>query len=1324
MGDLKAPTMDWSKPDRVATYKLFKQKAQMYFEAKDIKKGKQVSHILLMTGDEGFRMFNSWGLSTDDAKDPEKVWVKFDEQIEPRSSFRVERLTFQRMRQEENETSDDFISRLKNQATLCKFSNNDERIIDQIIYGTRFPEVQKTLLVKKEDFPLEEAITVSRIYDASTAHQRAFKEIQESETLCSQVDSVQYKQSKYCPTCGEFQHRSNQVCPALGTLCGICKELDHWAKVCPNKSKPQTWESNNGNSRHFRGRRGRSRGRGQGRYRSRNRGRYYYDAERSDNSQQQEYKRVDAIFPEDDDNFTHIAYHAINITVDTVKQDQDSAYATLDIELPGRCVTDTLRLKVDTGAGGNILPLRIYRQMFPGKLDTYGYPRSTEVINKPEVKLSAYNGSIIKQHGALIMKCRYRESGWQKLTFYIAESDGPAILGLPSCKMMNIVSLYCDGIGVEISSKLSENTTIPKISDIEDLKKAFPESFDTLGNFPGEYHITVDPNVAPVVHAARKYAIQRRDAMKNEIEKMESLGVITKETEPTDWVSSLTFVEKPGGGVRVCLDPKDLNRAIKRPHHKTPTLEEITHHFSGSAVFSKMDAKNGYWSIRLDEPSSKLTTFHTPFGRYRFLRLPFGLVVSQDVFQQRMDAILEKCPGCTGIADDVAVYGKDEKEHDANLLNLMKVAREHGLVFNSSKCVIKTTEIPFFGMIYSADGVRPDPDRVAAINQLPAPTTVKELQEFLGIATYMAPFIPRLSHHAAVLRQLLKKNTVFSWLDSHEAAFQNIKELICRDTTLAYFDPDKESVLQVDSSMRGLGAVLMQEGKPIAFASKSLTDAETRYANIERELLSAVYGCERFHTYLYGKPFVIHSDHKPLEMIQLKNLHAAPPRLQRMLLRLQNYNVTIQYKPGRSLLLADGLSRLHSATDCAPIELDVCVNLVHFSQEKVIRLREETARDPVLSKLKEVILNGWPEWQKQVPKTLKPYWSYRDELSVEDGVILKGSEQVIIPKSMQQFILESLHAGHQGREKCRLRAKHSVYWNNMYKDLEEFVGSCPICQEHARSQLREPLLQKDIPPRPWHTLSADLFSLEGEEYLLIVDHYAKYPFVKKMGKYCSSKACIDYFKDIFGIQGLCEILYTDNGPQFSGHLFTNFAKEWAFQHITSSPRFPQSNGFIERAVQTVKNTLKKAKEDNTDPNMALLCLRTTPVSDQIKSPIELLMGRKAKANLPVCIRNQHADRDQINDALENRQWTQKHYYDQRAGTELPMLPAGQAVHVQNHTDGRWLPGVVEHQCTEPRSYVVSMDDGRQLRRNRRQIHMNGGCSKYGRVYKTVNKFNS
>lgn len=1308
MSELQAPTMDWSRTDRVATYKLFKQKAKMYFDAKDIKKGKQVSFILLMTGDEGVKMFNSWEMSPDDSRDPEAVWEHFDKHIEPQSSFRVERLAFQHMKQHEQESSDDFVSRLKNQADLCRFMNKGERILDQIIFGTKYAEVQKTLLVKDENCTLTEAAELARIHDAAVAQQQAFKEIQGQEQHDFQVNSLH--KSSSCTRCGKKQHTSF-TCPAIGTFCNKCGGPDHWEKACRSKPKPPAQNYGNNSSKYPRTYRSRSHGRARG---NKSRGSNRRSNQRDN---YQDYQEVDTICHEDnaDDSFWQIEYHVVNITVDTVKKNDDSAYVTLNIQVPSRPVSDTLKLKVDTGAGGNILPLRVYRQMFPENIGTNGCPVSQNVLCRPEIKLTAYNGSVIKQYGATVLDCQFKDSEWKKLVFYIAESDGPAILGLPSCRSLKVVSLHCDDVRLDVP----KNGNRCMVNSLEDLKESFPECFDTLGNFPGEYHITVDPNIPPVVHAPRKYPIQRREQIREEIDKMEAMGVIIRETEPTDWVSSLTFTEKQDGSLRVCLDPKDLNQAIKRSHHKIPTLEEISHHFSGAICFSKMDAKNGYWSIKLDAPSSKLTTFNTPFGRFRFLRLPFGLVVSQDVFQQRMDAILEQCPGCVGIADDVAVMGTSEEEHDRSLLNLMKVAVQQGLVFNSSKCIIKTAEIPFFGMVYSASGIKPDPQRVEAIRQLPPPENVKEVQEFLGIATYMTAFIPKLAHHSAVLRELLRNNIRFTWTDTHNEAFGTIKELICQSTVLSYFDPAKDSVLEVDSSKRGLGAVLMQDGRPIAFASKSLTETESRYANIERELLAVVYGCERFHTYLYGKPFVVHSDHKPLQMIQLKNLHAAPPRLQRMLLRLQNYNINIVYRPGKTLLLADGLSRLNSTRASETIELDVQVNLVQFSNDRIQQLRMETACDPVLAPLKDIILNGWPDNLRQVPKDLRLYWSYRDELSVEDGVILKGSEQVLVPETMQRQILEALHMGHQGRDKCRLRAKASVYWNNINKDIETFVASCNVCQEHARSQQKEPLLQKDIPPYPWHTVHADLFELEGDEYLLVVDSYSKYPFVRRMGKSCSSKACIEYLKELFGTQGVPELMYTDNGPQFSCLSFQKFSQDWSFRHVTSSPTYAQSNGFAERAVQTVKNTMKKAKQDDMDTEFALLCLRTTPISDRVMSPMELLMGRKAKANLPLSTRNNHPDRELIYAELEKRQTSQKAYYDMKAGPELSDLQSGQGVRVQQHKDSRWVPATVVRRCSEPRSYIVEMENGGQLRRNRHQIREVQKCSRYGRLYKAV-----
>ena len=205
---------------------------------------------------------------------------------------------------------------------------------------------------------------------------------------------------------------------------------------------------------------------------------------------------------------------------------------------------------------------------------------------------------------------------------------------------------------------------------------------------------------------------------------MEALGVITHEDQPTNWVSLITYVQKANGELCLCLDPCDLNREICHDHHRMPTVEEVAHEFANSCYFTKLDACHGYWSIVLDEESSLLTTFNSPFGRYHFLHLPFGLVCSQDIFQKKMDQFLKECPGCIRIADDITVHGCTEAEHDTHQQKLMQVAHKYGVMFNPQKKHVKASAINFFGCWYDANGVHPDPEKVNAMHALPAPTNV------------------------------------------------------------------------------------------------------------------------------------------------------------------------------------------------------------------------------------------------------------------------------------------------------------------------------------------------------------------------------------------------------------------------------------------------------------------------------------------------------------------------------------------------------------------------------------------------------------------------
>ena len=606
--------------------------------------------------------------------------------------------------------------------------------------------------------------------------------------------------------------------------------------------------------------------------------------------------------------------------------------------------------------------------------------------------------------------------------------------------------------------------------------------------------------------------------------------------------------------------------------------EEIAHELAGATVYTKADALKAFLQIHLTHEASLLTTFNSHRGRLRFLRMPFGAQMSQDVFQLRMDAILEQCPGVIGIRDDMVIFGVDQEDHDANLINLLNVCQKEGLVLNSKKLELRRERVTFFGAEYSAQGMHPDPKKVQGITEMTAPTDKQQLQSFLGMVNYMGTFIPNLSHHTEPLRAMLKKDNVFHWEDQQTRSFQQVKTLIAKANTtpLRYYDRDLPVTVQADASLRGLGACLIQKHKgkdqPIAFASKSLTDAETRYANIERELLAIVFACQRFSTYLLGRSFIAESDHKPLEMIAMKNLANAPPRLQRMLLELQRYDVTIKYRPGKEMQLADALSRC-PARASQEIKLDMRVDYIAFTKPWIEKLKDSTQRDPILATVYQLTQQGWPHQRRHVPRMARRYWDFRDELSTDDGLLLKGP-RLIIPGELQEEYLSRLHEGHLSANKVQENAKQHMYWTGIDADIEDYTKRCQECIK--RSQVpKEPLQPHDIPEGPWRKLGMDYFAFDGNSYVLICDYFSKFPFLYRAKT--SFWSLRDRLIDLFSIEGYPDEIVSDNGPPFQSKEFAKFLSGLGIKHTTSSPGYPRSNGFIERHIQTVKNMLSKSQ---------------------------------------------------------------------------------------------------------------------------------------------------
>lgn len=1290
---IKPPTFNWESSDLSHHFNTFKRYCELILSTPTYanKQGKElVKYILLWMGPQAVEIFDNWSHLSDAQKEsPDDVWLAFKNYFEPKSNFRLARFQLRDLMQQGNEPIDNYIVRLKVQAQKCNFATPsvlEDNLIDQLIKGTCHATVRKKLLeCDPKSLTLDKAVDFSRTFEATQLQLLQFGQAQRD------VNSVNYvrkgnqkkprftnskaKESQSCYKCGLTYH-TQEVCPARDQHCNNCGIVGHWGKVCRNSKqsskqnahRPNTWQSKSSKS---------------------------YSVKKKKNINEVQNRPSDNSQLDLPVDFESLSFDTLIVNCDSVgNSEKEEVFASIRIkpyDIIGSDVSTNMRGKVDTGAQGNVLPLRTFKKLYPKYVNSKGLPTNTKYS---ATTLIAYNGTVIPHHGTISIPCKNLEcEDWLSIVFYVAETPGPVLFGCRACRDLGIVKINC-----AIDAEKQEMFSTKCVNSLHDLQMIYPDRFTGLGKFPTEHRLQLKENAQPVTQPPRRAPIQLRDKIKAELDRMISLDVIRPVQEHTDWVSSIAYVKKPDGSLRLCLDPKPLNDALKRSQHHIPTLEELTHRFCGATVFSKLDAKSGYWSVQLDPKSQLYTTFNSPFGRFCYKRLPFGLKTSQDVFQEAMDHILEGLSGVISIADDITVFGRDEKEHDKNLHKLMQRAREHGLVFNPNKCHIKGDSIKFFGNIYNKNGVHPDPEKVQAIANLAVPNDVSELQSFLGMVTYLAPYIPQLSSHTTPLRQLLCKDIEFQWYPEHQQAFEKIKSLICTAGTLSYFNPSQPVVIQVDASQAALGAALTQNGKPIAYASKSLSDTEKRYANIERELLACVFGAERFHTYVFGKEFIIESDHRPLEMISRKNLTAAPARLQRMFLRLQRYDYKISYKPGKEMILPDSLSRIPCQGNAKDQEIDLSLNvcMVQFSTSRLEELREATKQDEELFRLLKCIVQGFPENQKDIHQCIRKYWSFRDELSVEDGIILKG-EQVIIPPLLRKEYLHRVHEGHQGMTRCQQRAKSCIYWPGINKDIEELVTNCSPCQKFQPSQQKEnlqPILQ-NIPSIPWYTVSTDLFTQDGKNYLIVADCFSKYPIVEELGQDCSSKMVARLTSKMFSLFGVPHTIISDNGPQYQGSAYRTMVEAYGINHITSSPWHPKSHGFIERMIRSVENLLRKSPEDT---DKALLNFRTTPPGPQMPSPAELLFGRKVQSNLPVHTRG--PSNDYFREKRQNQQSETSSRYDQDA-KELPDLDMNQTIYYQDAARKTWFPGTIIGYGPEPRSYTIKCcTTGKHLRRNR------------------------
>ena len=940
-----------------------------------------------------------------------------------------------------------------------------------------------------------------------------------------------------------------------------------------------------------------------------------------------------------------------------------------------------IKFQIDTGASVNVILQSLV---------------CDEELQPASCTLKVWNEQEVQPLG----KCRttlrnMKNRKKYNVEFVVVKEELTPILSKRACEQMGLITINY------------ENIKAVKVNAPDALLEEYSEVFgDGLGVLPGEVQLTINKEVPPVAIASCRVPVSLKKKVKSKLRDMEVQGVIEKVEQPTEWVSRMVTSVKSNGDIRICIDPQALNKALQREMHPLLTIEEVLPELAKARVFSKFDLRSGYWHCILDKKSSDLTTFQTPYGRFKWKRLPFGLKVSSEIFQKRLQQILEDIPNCICVADDILIYGtgSDDGEaqvnHDKALKMLLQRCKETGVKLNKQKTVLRESEVLFLGHRIGCDGVGADPSKVEAIKKMKRPNNPREVLQVAGMVNYLAKFLPRLADVMRPLRKLTCKDAEWDWGEEQEVAFKQIQDLVTQAPVLSFYDENLPLEIQCDASQSGIGAVLLQNGKPLSYASRAMTPTETRYAQIEKEMLSIIFAVKRFHQYTYGRKVTVQTDHKPLETIVKKALCLAPKRLQGMMLKLQEYDTDIKYTPGKEMHIADLLSRSYLPTTKGAEEFEMVNHVAYLPirQDRLERIQGASESDPVLRKVRIVISEGWPDNVSEVPVEVRPYFHHKDELITQDGLIFKGA-QVVIPELMRGEIREALHVSHMGVESTLRRARQCVFWPSMNNELKQFIGKCEVCAKYNKRQQKETLMSHEPAVRPWEKVGIDLFEFDSKDYLIVVDYFTNWWEFDRLHK-TTSRAVIDKLKCHFTRFGIPSILVSDNGPQFISDEFNNFVNTWDIEHRTSSPGHQQANGLAEASVKSAKRLMKKTRDSGKDLMLALLEYRNVPSQDVGTSPTQRMFGRMTRTLLPVRLEKlTNAESETVKANRRLRDMRKEWYYDKNA-KELEPLVEGQIVRMRPMTTNNehWRKAVVKRRYDE-RSYEIE-SDGMTYRRNR------------------------
>lgn len=1217
--------------------------------------------LLNIAGEEAATVSSTFGLSEEDEYDYLKLVEKFKQYAAPEANETYVRFIFNRTRQAEGESFDHFLTEARKNIKNCGFKDLENSLLrDRIVEGIRDKRLQQALL-KNSKLDLDAAINECRAAEISKKYAQKMQETQE----VTEVNAIRFHTKKKGNKFNNTNHKPRTEegntnpsekcnrcgyprhpyarCPAVGRTCAKCGKQNHFASMCD----PSKF------------------------------------AIRTHEIRTQEENSQDS----DSEGYQIVFSDCLN-TVETRVIEVDNIDVKKEYRQKVKVEGTILNFKLDPGSPYSILPQEIFESLKTNK--SLG---ASNIFIKPYGE----NTPLIATLGKVFLRCR---AGGQEhdVEFLITDDKDRSLFGLRDCEKFGMIKRTI----LEVDS-----IELPQAK--EDFIKSYEEVFKGIGSFPGTHVILTRPDAQQVIRPALRRPKVINDKLVPALGKLEKAGIIAKVDQLTidSWVSNIVVVTKPSGDIRICLDPVDLNRAIIKEPYLIPTIDEISEQLCHQKYYSVFDLKDGFYHIVLQEESSYKCCFATPVGIYRFKRCPFGLSCAPELFQKLNDRVFGDLKNTIRYFDDILVYGRTEEEHDQAVLAVIQRAQAAGVRFNPKKVQYRQKSVRYVGHVFSEEGKGLDPDRVSATLELEAPRDKEGLQRVLGTFNYCRDFIPQMSTLTENMRRLLKKDTVWQWTEVHNNEFEKLKTIMSTAPVLANFDPNKKIIIQCDASQSGLGCCLLQDGHPVAFASRTLNTSERNYSVSEKELLGCTFGLEDFHNFVFGYPIEIQTDHLPLvPMINKEIYKLGSKTLQRLRLKMLKYDITMVHVPGKLMYMSDMFSR--NTKKVAP-EDESMIEMVHsLSMSLPIndKLKDElitaTAKDKTLQKVVKHIREGWPRHLGQVADAVVPYFKVRHDLFVEEEIVLlndEGNCRIVVPSATRRAVLKLIHAGHMGIGKCLSRAVEICFWPKMQEHVEEYVKTCSVCSKFQPKPAKHPLKQHPQPSLMWQRVSMDIASYGRQDFLVIYDSYSKWLEIQKLADK-SAASVVDVCRTVFSTHGIPQYLLCDNNP-FNAFVFKRFAKELNMQIIYSSPHHHQSNGRAEKGVAIAKSMIKKAAEERADFREALMEYRNTKIASMGYSPAQLLFSRKLRTVLPASVEDLKPSVPRnVADRLDAQAARTKEWFDRTAPRPECCFRPGQQVQVSLGEKGHtWKPATIISKCPEPRSYMVEFLDGSQLRRS-------------------------